>query len=86
MNIKYGVVEISGRDGAYTALLVMPEPERSIGPDASLKKLIQKALTPDDRLSPRAKAAFVAIEKMSTELGWDEAKVEAALPAETEKR
>ena len=81
MKIQYDVVEIYGREGVYAAAVLTPETAGRIGPVSSLKKLIETALTPDDMFSPRVKAAFVAIQKMGQQLDWDEAKIQAALPA-----
>lgn len=82
MKIRYDVVEISNDNGAgYIAAVFNPETLGRIGPASSLKKLVEMALTPDDLFSPRVKAAFVAIEKMGREFDWDDAKVQAALPA-----
>lgn len=81
MKIRYDIVEIDGRDANYVAAVTSPEAPGRLGPAPSLKKLIELALTPDDIFSPRVKAAFVAIEKIAREFAWDEAKIEAALPA-----
>ena len=81
MKIQYDVIEIAGRDGTYVAAVSSPETIGRIGPAPSLQKLLELGLTPDDMFSPRVKAALVAIQKLGKEFDWDEAKLQAALPA-----